>query len=55
MLFYLFQEAELISSPLKNSTKTTTKVEFNGFDIEVKITKGDVAKKGALLKDEDAT
>ena len=31
LLFYLFQEAGLVSSPLKNSTGATTQVDFNGF------------------------
>ena len=36
LLFYLFTEAELVSSPLKNSTKASKEVEFNGFNIAKK-------------------
>lgn len=33
LLYYIFKEAGIISSPLKNSTGATTEVEFNGFMI----------------------
>lgn len=33
LLFYLYTEAQLVSSPLKNSTGASKEVEFNGFNI----------------------